>query len=220
MIGMRKSRKPSDRAMSYCMEFTVPESGFVDEVLAPAHEFTGKILFDPSDEEDDDVEIPKDGVVGTVKGIRLDIWEARASGVPLFEVCDAHSEELLDCYEDLFEDDDLREDLAIEGHGGLLFIDKIKIEPQHRGFGLGLMTLLKTINQFGVGCAAVAIKPFPLQYCGRNAKSKDKDFAASQKKLVNYWSRLGFARVPDSDFFFFDLAYQLPTMEKLLKALK
>lgn len=217
MMGTSKRRKPSDRVMSYSLQFAIPESSFVDEVLAAAHEFTGKILFDPSDEEDDEIEVPKDGVVGTVEGVRLDIWEAKALGVSLLEVCDAHSEQLMDCYEDLFEDDDLREDLEIEGHGGLLFVDKIKIDAPHRGFGLGLLTLLKTIHQFGAGCAAVAIKPFPLQYCGRNAKNKDKSFAASQMKLVDYWSSLGFARVPDTDFFFFDLAYQLPTIEQILQ---
>lgn len=99
----------------------------------------------------------------------------------------------------------------------LLIIDRLVISPQYRGKGLGLHTLAGLVREFSRGCGLVAMKPFPLQYEGGNSADDGSDeFRAmrldlfrgsleeARRKLVKYYSRAGFARVPRTDFMVLD----------------
>jgi hypothetical protein len=222
--ALKGCQDPLSRLSSYFIDFIRPERSLMDDdPMDYVQEFSGKIHYADEcdiDREEDEVdklvEGSEDGVVGTVKGFKVDIWGALDRRIHSLDVCDSHSEELMECYEELFDGHHLREDLNLESVGNLLVVERLEIDPKHRGFGLGLLSLLKTIKEFRGGCCMVAIKPFPLQYCGEGAKDKDRDFVPARKKLINYWCRLGFRRVPRSEYFYFDLAYTLPAPEDLL----
>lgn len=185
--------------------------------------FEGEIaLLDPEEGENE-------SAVGWIKGFVVQVGCMSNAGQDVYEACEAHSQALADYHAALFDETGQHVlDDVCEGFGNdLLIIDRIEVLPKFRGARLGLLAMLTAIDTFGAGCGAVAIKPFPLQAeCngnGRQGRSAELEldklsphFAPSLKKLRAYWSRAGFTRYKDTDYFVMDLAKQGPTKEDVL----
>jgi GNAT superfamily N-acetyltransferase len=112
--------------------------------------------------------------------------------------------------------------------GNVLILDRLEIRPQYRGRGLGLAVILRLIERFSAGTGLVALKAFPLQF-EHEALSKpnrwqgsmvltafSEDEQASRAALQQYYSRLGFAAMPRTEFMFRDSSARLPSLEELL----
>lgn len=167
----------------------------------------------------DDHEDVLQRVVGTIEGWRFEIGRAMQDGQCIVEAADDHSADAYNYCLQLFEPGNLEyrdqvqalfPDDALECDA--LAIHEMQIEPEHRGRGLGLRAMLRTLQAFGGGCGVALIKPWPLQYTGRefdeicrlgktaggrSAADRRRDFS----RLRRYWSRLGFVRIPDADYY-------------------
>jgi hypothetical protein len=198
----------------YYVDFKTKSRGLTEneERFDLIHEFEGRITREPGP---DDLS-RKSVEVGRIRGAHLDLGSLYERPTDLFSLLDAHSSEMEGLYSELFEGNELREDLDLDSLGDLLFVSEVKVARKHRGMNLGLLAVLQTIEEFGGGCSVVAIKPFPLQFTGRVTDKNEQKFDAAQKKLQGYWSRFGFKRYKDTDYFYFDLAHKRPTQKKLL----
>ncbi len=130
---------------------------------------------------------------------------------PFFRIFDAHSHELLQYWEALFnhKTDKLKQKIQDEYQvfqHDILILDMIQILPAHRGRGLGLAVASRLIETLGGGCGLVACKPFPLQLnpdlC-RDGEFKakmqldefERDEETAFGRIRKHWSKLGFERV-------------------------
>ncbi len=173
---------------------------------------------------------PKPVVVGEMTAYLIQAGRACNDGVPLVEVCDCHSQELLDVVETLYDLDEERlKDSVSEGCNGadLLVLSRLLILPEHRGRRLGQLAILRAIEDCGTGVAAAACKPFPIQ-SERHRTSDESvyklaDFGTDRdsaiERLRRYWGELGFKQVSGSDWFAMDLAYQHPGFQDLVSDL-
>lgn len=110
----------------------------------------------------------------------------------------------------------------------LMLMDRLVIYPEHRGFGIGLMTLRAIIHQFRSFAGLIAMKPFPLQFESSEMNELNglpryewgleafnaKERPATQA-LRRYYARLGFKKLPSSDYMVRD-TLNLPATEDLL----
>jgi hypothetical protein len=201
-----------ERAWPYTLNFKISDRPLVtdsDEDRDLIQEFTGEIVQRAEG---------RPRAVGKVRGMRLDLQGAADRRCSMLEVCDAHSQELYDCYTAMFnhDTDEILEELALDSFGDLLFVCTVEIAKKHRGLKLGLLALLETVRTFGGGCALAVIKPFPLQFSGNAGGENALAFRAAQEKLRGYWRKLGFTRVKKTDYYYIDLARRLPSPEEVL----
>jgi hypothetical protein len=158
----------------------------------------GDILL-PRAEADDEI------CVGKISAHSVHLGEAYDDGVPWFEVLDARSADtamyldLIDpehsCYTNWVE-------FTFEPFGSdLLILDRIRIEPEHRGHGYGLYAAQLMINGFA-STGMVACVPAPYELL-KNAPSRERgdessrdkripEWAPAEAKLRKYWSLIGF----------------------------
>lgn len=106
-----------------------------------------------------------------------------------------------------------------------LIIDRLEILPAYRGRKYGLQAMRAMTRCLGTGCRFVALKPFPLQFeAGRKRNHEwlqSMEMAAFEQKerpatskLIQYYGRLGFRRVPRTPLMILDLYDEnLPTLE-------
>ena len=155
--------------------------------------------------------------IGSFRAYYADIMRASIQGESAPDVFDAHSQQMLEYYEALFDipDSEFRSEVdALCGwpmSGPNLFvIDRVEILPQYRGQGLGLQAISILIARLGAGAGTTAIIPFPLQFeYRRNDEatpwdadmaldrfSQDRDEATA--KLSRYYERVGFTPVAET----------------------
>jgi hypothetical protein len=176
--------------------------------------FVGEVL-----DHGDETGAPE--VVGRIEGSRVHVGLALERGEPLFDVCDAHSQTMMELYEALYnpETGEMREGIAEETSGtDILFVESIELLPEYRGRTLGLMALRRTLEFLGGGCAVAVVWAYPNRY----DEVEDRDWASRMRpelfgvageeaaaKLRAHFERLGFTRIEGTDFLTFDLAYRL-----------
>lgn len=108
----------------------------------------------------------------------------------------------------------------------LLILDRLEILPKYRGCGAGLFVPLALIERFGSGAGVVAMKPFPLQFEPKHSRESSwqrrlrlrnlpSDHKTSNKKLKQYYSKLGFVEMKSTPFMFWNMSWSLPTFEEL-----
>ncbi|UQA60643.1 hypothetical protein [Polyangium aurulentum] len=184
--------------------------------------YWGQIL-DSADPEDAGAE-SAEVIVGRVDASRVHMGLVTEHGESVVEVFDAHSDDIVEFCEALFDVDteELKDDISEQTSGAdLLLIESIEILPQYRGKGLGLKVLRRLMEFLGGGCALAAIKARPVRY----TDPADADWSrrmqpdlleaspdAVPQRLREYFSRLGFERVGDTDIMAFDLAYEIPAL--------
>lgn len=173
---------------------------------------------------DDDDEIR----VGTISAHSVHLDEADEHGVSWFDVLDARSGDTA-MYVDLVDPGGFGYSEWVETEldpfgSGLLILDRIRIEPEHRGHGYGLYAAQLMITGFASG-GIVACLPAPYELLeGARPRALGEDdtpsgreeripgWAAAEAKLRRHWSLLGFKKVPGSDVFAFSLTSRRPSM--------
>lgn len=177
----------------------------------------------------DDDEIP----VGKISAHSVHLDEAYEDGVSWFDVLDARSGDTA-MYVDLIDSEGSGYSEWIESEfepfgSGLLILDRIRIEPEHRGHGYGLYAAELMITGFASG-GIVACVPAPyelLKDAPHLALGEDDTpdareeripgWAAAEAKLRQYWSLLGFEQVPGSDVFALSLTSRRPPMKAVMQ---
>jgi len=173
-------------------------------------------------------------LVGKFRLYYADIEYASEEGFNAFEVLDAHSHTAEYCSSIYGIDGSefnkkLLTLLSFDVMGNnLLIIDRLEILPKYRGKNLGLIITRRLIQRFLFGAGVVAIKPFPLQFEHKPSTDNghqwrkeiqlsgfSKSEHLSLQKLYQYYSKLGFIRMPGIPFMFRSTAWQLPTTEDL-----
>jgi hypothetical protein len=109
----------------------------------------------------------KVSAVGLVQAQRIHVDLAQQAGVSLFDVCDAHSQEMHDLYAALFdtETDDLKEEVRAcydASDNDILVLDYVLLSPRWRGLKLGLMAARSLIDLLGGGCGLAVSWVYPL----------------------------------------------------------
>jgi hypothetical protein len=170
--------------------------------------------------------------VGKVKAYRIHAGLAHEAGETIFNVCDAHSQELHAVYAALFNpaEDDLK--AAIRGRfdamdSDVLVLDYVLLSPRWRGLKLGLLATRKLIDLLGGGCglAVSYIAPLnpdadeflkvPKGWIARHETEVEE--RAAKKRLRQYFRQLGFRRVGKTRFFGLSLAQVVPTLADLIR---
>jgi hypothetical protein len=153
-----ESSRNADDVYDYDVRFTVKRSLVADEEPSEyVIEIDGSIEFASDTPE----------VVGRISARVVQAARALNDGEYLFEVCDSVDQSLHDYASAVYdyEEESIVESIS-DGCAGadVLIVQSIQIIAAHRGRRLGLLAMRRTIDTFGGGCAAVVIKPFPLQF--------------------------------------------------------
>lgn len=171
-------------------------------------------------------------LVGKFRLYYADIEYASEEGFTAFEVLDSHSHTVEYCRSIYgLDGSEYKEklltllDWGVMGNN-LLIIDRLEILPKYRGKNLGLIITRRLIQRFSFGAGIVAIKPFPLQFDHEPSIDNDhqwrrkmqlsgfsKNERLSLQKLYQYYSKLGFIRMPGVSFMVRSTAWQIPTIE-------
>lgn len=168
-------------------------------------------------------------LIGKFQAYYVDVGLAVDEGRSIFDVLDAYAQ-TFEYHDDLFGEnapqfsEKIEDALGYDIDGLNLFIlDRLEILPKYRGTKVGLSVLSRLIKRFSAGAGVVAMKPFPLQLekpssdddAWRN-KLKLNEFSdeedISKKKLVEYYSRLGFIQLPNSPYMVLGTASLLPNI--------
>lgn len=174
--------------------------------------------------------------IGTFCAIYVDVVGAVIEDESIFDVFDSH-QTTLGYYEDLYEYDtcDFKRSIVQAACGddyiwapSLLVLDRLIIYPEFRGRSRGLLILRELIHCLRMGAGLVAMKPFPLQNEAHFLDKRGADerlrlaldaFPANHKKataaLCRYYRRLGFKRVPKTDYMVLGAERKLRSEEQL-----
>lgn len=176
-----------------------------------------------------------DGVAGTIEAWRVFADRAARDNHSLWDLCDACHQNTADAYEVLFErDPDEEESLRPELQTAypdaitddFLLISLVEVSPEHRGKGLGMLMARRLMDIFEPDLGIVLLKPFPLQFSGRQGRSASDDarytgLCRSEPeafvRLRRYWSRLGFTMLPGSEYMSLCTAYVHPSTNEVLR---
>ncbi len=211
-------------AHDYHLRFVTETSLAPADEEDPITEIDAEIIYQPDRNEDE----PQ--VVGHLYGWVIRIHRVLNDNYSFIQACDAHSQDLYDVGSTVWVEKGLpgfREDIC-EGIGDLIVPGTISIAPQHRGKDVGLLAMWRFLDYFGGGAALAVVKPFPLNHCGGAREPEiveeadytqfvDVSLAQGKKKLAAHWARLGFAPIPNSDYYFIDMACHRPSLEDLVE---
>ncbi|AUX42154.1 uncharacterized protein SOCE26_035810 [Sorangium cellulosum] len=173
--------------------------------------------------------------IGWIQARRVQAGRACNDGESLFEVCDSVDQSLHEYASAVYdyEEESILDSISDGCVGAdILIVESIQIVAAHRGRRLGLLAMRRTVDTFGDGCAAVVIKPFPLQFSAhpnRSSRARPEpetqmdmaSFVGGEKaafaKLRKYWKQLGFRRIGKTEYFALDLQSKQPGYEELLR---
>lgn len=180
-----------------------------------------------SDGDCDDVKI------GQFIAHYVDIAEAMDQGESIFDVFDCHSSSTAEYLEPIFGDNEpyFSDDVECITNGNadgfnLLILDRVEIIPEFRGLSIGLKVLRQMMITFSKGAGIITLKAFPLQF--ENEKTHERNRAwrtvlslenfvndkdLSTQKLKNYYGKLGFISLPESDFMVFPTGIDIPLVD-------
>jgi GNAT superfamily N-acetyltransferase len=190
-----------------------------------ALEISGSILV--TDEVQGRVCHASETEIGTMRAFLIQVREARRQGLQAFTVlkakCFATSE-----YTQLFDKAEWRKRVRKKfdpRSADLLILDRIELQPEYRGQGVGLLAVRCVIEMFGLRCGLVACKPYPLQFEGSNkwtppaqVSGTTKSLREARRKLRRYWACAGFKRVPGTMLYALEPQRNLPTIARMLRA--
>jgi hypothetical protein len=186
-------------------------------------DLNGDILLAGDDEDDTRI--------GTISAYSVHLDQALEDGVSWFEVLDAPTSDMA-MYIDLISPNEsaytdwVQSNLEPLG-SKLLIIDRVRIEPEHRGHGYGLCAAQLMIQGFTSDDGLVACVPAPYELLEDAPCVTPEDdqspkqipgWTAAEAKLRQYWSLLGFRQVPESDVFALSLTHQQPSMREIIQA--
>lgn len=184
------------------------------------------------EEDDGDTDL-EDAVAGEWVVRYIDTDGAYAAGFHIWDVCEEYGD-ATSPYQQLFDkrSSGLRNKLGSFtryddyglGSDNVLVVDRIAILPEHRGHGYGLATLIGLIQQFQLGAGLIAIKPYPLQFEGKDTDSYVKyrlaEFTAApelaMQRLRRRYGALGFKPVRGTSLMVMPSYTKLPQIDDLV----
>jgi hypothetical protein len=170
--------------------------------------------------------------VGKVKAYRIHVDLAHQAGESVFDVCDAHSQDLHEIYAALFDPvtDDLKESVRhqIDGFDSdVLILDYILLSPRWRGLKIGLLAARKLIDLLGGGCGLAVSWIYPLNPNADEFRKvpqgwipRHRDEAEereARRKLRRYFRRMGFRWIGRTRLDGLSLTRVTPTLAELLQ---
>ncbi len=191
-----------------------------DEPNGYVYQYRGEI-FDYEEEEDDNDDLGCDEPnvkVGEIEVFYVDRVRIINERGSFYEAMDDISSDTRECHAALIDDesDDWKEEvtaLISEDaliHDNVLLINRLQIEEQFRGRGLGAKVVHEIIKTFGSQCAVIVCKPFPLQYRGyrseenaeaRSAPGQEQKRRAAFRKVAAFWKSVGFRKLASSEHY-------------------
>jgi hypothetical protein len=177
---------------------------------------------------EDDVVRP----VGKVRACRINAALAADHGEALFDVCDAHSQEMHDVFALLYDPEEghFKEAVANRFHAAesdCLVLDYVLLHPRWRGLRLGLLAARKMVDLLGGGCGLVVSHVAPLRHDAWDMLRVPKSWLPRHKtkearqeavvKLRRYYRRMGFERIGRSPYYGLSMARKTPTLADLLR---
>jgi len=187
-------------------------------------EFTGIIRC-----EDDTGRVRR---VGKAHAYRIESTLAARHGEPLFDVCDAHSQQLHEVHSLLYESGGYGfKEFFIDRFDAMewdcLVLDYVVLHPKWRGLKLGLLAARKMVDLLGGGCGLTVADVLPLDPDVRDLVGVPAswiprhDTAESQReargKLRRYFKRLGFERIRGTNYYGLSMVRKTPTLAELLR---
>ena len=150
----------------------------------------------PKEDADDEIRI------GTISAHSVHLDEAYENGVSWFDVLDARSADTA-MYVDLIDAEGFGYSEWVESTfepfgSGLLILDRIRIEPEHRGQGYGLYAAQLMINGFASnGMVACVPAPYELLKDAPPLRLGEDDSNSSREKRIPGWAapKLSYARI-------------------------
>lgn len=170
--------------------------------------------------------------VGRVRAYRLHADLAHESGVSVFDVCDAHTQEMHEAYAALFDHEThtLKDSVRQQFDGfdtDVLVLDYVLLSPQWRGLRLGLLAARKMIDMLGGGCGLTVSHIAPLNADADEFKGvpvgwiPDSHDAEQRReatrKLRRHFRRMGFERIRGTRFHGLSMARIVPSLADLLR---
>lgn len=119
------------------------------------------------------------------------------------------------------------DDIRMEGQiNGLVFIENVKIDPKHRGRGIGAAALDRAIthweNRAGNNPSHIFLKAYPVEHLkwkdtgtGPHEIVEDEAFLKGRDRLRRLYGRLGFTLIPGTDYMVLCTAFKRPTLESV-----
>jgi GNAT superfamily N-acetyltransferase len=170
--------------------------------------------------------------VGKARALRVHAALAAEAGEPLFDVCDAHSQELHNLHTLLYEPDgySFREGLVRRYDADdwdLLVLDYVVLDPKWRGLKVGLLAVRRMVDVLGGGCglAVSCIAPVrrkahklvgvPKSWLPRPASREERRIGLLN--LRRYYRRMGFRRLGRTPYYALPLNQVTPTAEEILR---
>ena len=167
---------------------------------------TGKLMFNG---EPPDVQGTE---VGFIAVTQYRMHYITDNGIDMREVFD-ETDEAYDAYTAIVS----RWDHLAEGGGDLQVVERVTVDPAHRGHGLGLFMIEAANKVLNGHLSAQVIHPSPLQY--EHGEPLDEAFAASQAKLRNHYGRLGFEPVENTEYMLrWNGAHGQPSLDQAMPA--
>jgi hypothetical protein len=170
--------------------------------------------------------------VGRVQALRIEASLAARHGESLFDVCDAHSQQLHEVHSLLYEPDGYGfKQFIIDRFDAVgldcLVLDYVVLHPRWRGLRLGLLAARKAVDLLGGGCGLTVAEVLPLDpdahdLVGVPASWIPRHDAAESRreargKLRRYCKRLGFERIQGTDYYGLSRVRETPTLADLLR---
>jgi hypothetical protein len=170
--------------------------------------------------------------VGRVRSCRINAALAADHGEALFDVCDAHSQEMQELYALLYEPGEERFRDAIADRfyaveSDCLVLDYVLLHPKWRGLRLGLLAARKIVDLLGGGCGLVVSHIAPLRDDAYDMLRVPKSWLPRHEtkatcrdavvKLRRYYRQMGFERIGRSRYYGLSMARKTPTLADLLR---
>jgi hypothetical protein len=170
--------------------------------------------------------------VGLVRAYHIHAGLAREAGESLFDVCDAHSQEMHGVYAALCDPDtdDFKEDVRARFdvfESDILVLDHVLLSPRWRGLKLGLLVARKMIDLLGGGCGLAVSFIHPLRSDAAEFMSVPADWIPrhagadevrdARRKLRGYFRRIGFRRIGKTRFDGMSLSHVTPGLADIIK---
>lgn len=170
--------------------------------------------------------------VGKVRALRVHAALAAEHGESLFDVCDAHSQELHNLHALLYEPDGHAPRPAVADRydafeWDVLVLDYVVLAPKWRKLRVGLLAARKMVDLLGGGCGLAVSHIAPLRpdaarrlkvpptWLPRHATTDDR--RAAVVSLRRYFRRMGFERLGRTRYYVLPLNQVTPTAEELLR---
>jgi hypothetical protein len=170
--------------------------------------------------------------IGKVHAYRVHAALATDHGESLFDVCDAHSQELHDVYAAVFdhEQEGFRDDLVTQFDAAdldCLVLDYVILHPRWRGLRLGLLAVRKMVDLLGGGCGLAVAAILPLRSDAYEALGVPADWLPRHEtsevrkqvvgKLRRHFKKMGFRRIRGTPYHGLSLAQRTPRAADLLR---